>query len=146
MTAFVPLFLRVHHIPKVLYWIEICWLWMTVEFSELIVMFKKPAWDDLRVMWHVILLLVAITRWVHCGQQQYSGRLWCLNNAKLVLGGPKFAKKIFCSPLPAWTIGIRQDVSMLSCCLCQILTLTSKCHSRNFSKLLLFKFREPCKL
>ncbi len=29
------------------------------------------------------------------GQQQYSGRLWCLNNAQLVLRGPKCAKKSF---------------------------------------------------
>lgn len=35
-----------HHIPKVLYWIEIWWLWRPFEYSELIVMFKKPVWDD----------------------------------------------------------------------------------------------------
>ncbi len=34
-------------------------------------------------------------------------------------------------PPPAWTIETRQDVSMLSCSLCQILTLPSECRSRN---------------
>ena len=34
-------------------------------------------------------------------------------------------------PPPAWTIDTRQDGSMLSCCLRQILTLPSECHSRN---------------
>ncbi len=33
------------------------------------------------------------------GQQQYSGRLWCLNDAQLVLRGPKCAKKISPRPL-----------------------------------------------
>ncbi len=33
------------------------------------------------------------------GQQQYSGRLWRLNNAQLVLRGPKCAKKISPTPL-----------------------------------------------
>ncbi len=47
----------------------------------------------------------SIRRWVHGvikgwhGQQQYSGRLWCLNDAQLVLKGPKCAKKIFPTPL-----------------------------------------------
>ena len=59
-----------HHIPKVFYWIEIWWLWRPLEYSELIVMFKKPVWDDLSfVTWHVILLEVAIRRWVHCGHK-----------------------------------------------------------------------------
>lgn len=48
--------------------------------------------------WHTILLEVAIIRLVHrgyeghvdgCGEQQYSGRLWHLHNAQLVLRGPK---------------------------------------------------------
>ncbi len=58
------------------------------------------------VTWCIILLDVAIGRWVHCshkgtaeGQQQYSGRLWCLNDAQLVLRGPKCAKKIITTPL-----------------------------------------------
>ncbi len=40
-------------------------------------MFKKPVWDDLNFV----------------TLQQYSGRLWRLNNAQLVLKGPKCAKK-----------------------------------------------------
>ncbi len=50
-----------HHIPKVLYWIKI-WLLSNgrpFEKSELIVMFKKPVWDDLSfVTWCIILLEV----------------------------------------------------------------------------------------
>ncbi len=55
--------------------------------------------------WCIILLEVAIRRWGHCShkgmdsQQQYSGRLWCLNDAQLVLRGPKCAKKISPTPL-----------------------------------------------
>ncbi len=37
--------------------------------------------------------------WPWHGQQQYSGRLWHLNNAQLVLRGPKCAKKISPTPL-----------------------------------------------
>ncbi len=33
------------------------------------------------------------------GQQLYSGRLWCLNDAQLVIRGPKCAKKISHTPL-----------------------------------------------
>ncbi len=55
--------------------------------------------------WCIILLKVAmrikgikvIKAW-H-GRQQYSGRLWRLNNAQLVLRGPKCAKKISPTPL-----------------------------------------------
>lgn len=39
LTWFVP--------TKVLCWTEICWLWTPFEYSELIVMLKKPVWDDL---------------------------------------------------------------------------------------------------
>ncbi len=38
---------------------------------------------------------------------------------------------IITPPPPAWTIETRQDGSMLSCSLCQILTLPSECCSRN---------------
>ncbi len=47
----------------------------------------------------------SISRCVHCsykgmdiGQQQYSGRLWCLNYTQLVLRGSKCAKKIPSAP------------------------------------------------
>ncbi len=68
-------------------------------------MFKKPVWDDLSfVTWCIILLEVAsedgytvvIKGWTW--SQQYSGRLWRLNDAQLVLRDPKCAKKI--SPTP----------------------------------------------
>ncbi len=70
-------------------------------------MFKKLVWDNLSfVTWCIILLEVAIRRRAHCShkkdgycQQQYSGRLWHLNNAQLVLKGPKCAKKISPTPL-----------------------------------------------
>ncbi len=59
-------------------------------------MFKKPVWDDLSfVTWCIILLELAIRRWVHCshegidGLQQYSGRMWRLNNEKLVISVPR---------------------------------------------------------
>ncbi len=55
-------------------------------------MLKKPVWDDLSfVTWCIILLEVASedgytvvldwNTWDGHGQQQYSGRLWCLNDA-----------------------------------------------------------------
>ncbi len=57
-------------------------------------------------LWHVHYPAgSSIRRWVHCsqrdghGQQQYSGRLWCLNNAQLVLRGSKCPKKISPTPL-----------------------------------------------
>ncbi len=43
----------------------------------------------------VTLLVIHSTK----RQQQYSGRLWCLNDAQLVLRGPKCAKKISPTPL-----------------------------------------------
>ncbi len=59
-----------HHIPKVLYWIEIWWLWRPFEESELIVMFKKPVWDDLSfVTWCIILLEVSIRRCLYCSHK-----------------------------------------------------------------------------
>lgn len=51
-------------IPKVLYWIEIKWLWRSFEYSKLTDMFQKPAWDDMNfVTWCVILLEAAIGKW-----------------------------------------------------------------------------------
>lgn len=48
-------------------------------------------------LWHGVLSTVVI-RGGH-SQQQYSGRLCHLNNARLFLRGPKWAKKIFSLPL-----------------------------------------------
>ena len=59
-----------HHISKVLYWIEIWWQWRPLEYSELIVMFKKPVWDGVSfVTWCIILLEEAIRRCVNCGHK-----------------------------------------------------------------------------
>ncbi len=57
-------------------------------------------------------------------------------------------------PPPAWTVQTRQDGSMLSCSLRQILTLPSECRSRNrdssdqeiFPNLLLSNFGEPVQI
>ena len=67
-----------HHILKGLYWIDIWWLWRPFEYSELIIIFKKPVWDDSRSMtWRVILLEVAIRRWVHCGHDSNNTQVGC---------------------------------------------------------------------
>lgn len=56
------------HILKVFYWIKIWWLWGPSDYSECIVMLKKPIWDHLSfVAWCAILLEEAIRRQVHCG-------------------------------------------------------------------------------
>lgn len=41
-----------HHIPKLIFWTEIWRLLRTLEYSELIVMLRKPVWDDLRLVTH----------------------------------------------------------------------------------------------
>ncbi len=61
--------LSFHHIPKVLYWIEIWWLWRSFEQSELIVMFKKPVWDDLSFVTRCIILLEVHQKMVHCSHK-----------------------------------------------------------------------------
>ncbi len=69
-------------------------------------MFKKPVWDDLSfVTWCIILLEVAIKRWMHFshkGMDMVSNntQVSCgLNDAQLVLRGPKCAKKTSPTPL-----------------------------------------------
>jgi len=48
-----------HHIPKMLYWVEILCLWGPFYYSKLIVMFKKPISNDSSfVTWCIILLEV----------------------------------------------------------------------------------------
>ncbi len=66
----------------------------------------------------------------------YSGRLWRLNKAQLVLRGPKCAKKISPTPLhhhqqPEPLRQGRMDPSFMFFTLRQILTLPSECRSRN---------------
>ncbi len=47
-------------------------------------MFKKPVWDDLSfVKWCIILLEVAIRRWVHCS---YKGMDMISNNTQVGCG------------------------------------------------------------
>ncbi len=69
-------------------------------------MFKKPVWDDLSfVTWCIILLEVAsedgctvvIKGWTWSAT--ILSRLWRLNDAQLVLRGPKCANKISPTPL-----------------------------------------------
>ncbi len=68
-------------------------------------MFKKPVWDDLSfVSWCSILLEVSIRRWYTVVMKGWTWsatilRLWRLNDAQLVLRGPKCAKKISPTPL-----------------------------------------------
>ena len=56
--------------------------WRPLAFRELVVMLNKPVSDDMSSVTRCIILLEA-------GQQQYSGRLQHLNDARLVLRGPK---------------------------------------------------------
>lgn len=68
------------------------------------------------------------------GQQQSSGRLWRLSDAHLVVRDLKSDKKT--PPTPHQTCSgslnnRRQDGSILSCCVWQILNLLSKYHSNN---------------
>ncbi len=63
------------------------------------------------------------------GQQQYSGRLWCLNDAQLVLRVPKCAKKYLPHPLlhpppKTWTVRQGRMDPCLHVLICQILTPT----------------------
>ncbi len=83
-----------HHIPKVLYWIEIWWLeFIWVKWTHCHVQETSLRWFAL---WHGALscwkyirrwYTVVIKGWT-C-QKQYSGRLWCLNNPQLVLSVPR---------------------------------------------------------
>ncbi len=80
------------------------------------------------------MLEVAITRWAYCGHKgmnivKNSIQVGWSVNVKLVLRGLKFAHTI--TPAAAWTVDKRQDGSMLSCCLCQILTLASELCSKS---------------
>lgn len=83
------------------------------------------------------------------GQQWHLRRLWSLNNAHWHSGTWNVPKQP-----SAWTADTRQDGCMLSCCLCQILTLPSGCHSRNrdssnqamFFQFLLSNFGEPVQI
>lgn len=88
--------LLVHNIPKVLYWLQIWWMWRR-PFEQL--------WTHCHVQWHDALCC--------CKQESEDGsvvingwawsaiiiRRWHLNNAPLGLMGLKCAKKISLTPL-----------------------------------------------
>ncbi len=65
--------LAFQHIPTVLYWIEILRMWRSFECSKLIVMFKKPVWDDLAYMAQGSLQTLDI---VVCKNQQLISSFW----------------------------------------------------------------------
>ncbi len=105
-------------------------------------MFKKSVWDDLSfVTWCINLLEVA-------SEDGYTvvikGWTWSATILRKAVAfkrcsidtmGAKVCQEniphTITPPPLAWTVETRQDGSMLSCSLCQILTLPSKCRSRN---------------
>jgi len=108
--------LQFQHISKLLYWIEICWLWRPFEFSELIVMFKRPVWDDLNfVTWHVILLEVAIRRWWTWWSATILKQAVTFKQFSIGTKDPKVCKENILhtiTPPAAWTVDTRQDGSI----------------------------------
>lgn len=76
-----------HNSPKVIYWIEIWCLCRPFEYHEVIVMFKKPLWDDLSfdtwfqypaeaaIRWWYIVVIKGQT-WPWCLKESL---LWCPN-------------------------------------------------------------------
>lgn len=63
-----------YQILKMLYWIKIWWQWRPLEYSEPSVIFRKQLGDYSRFV------------------KQYTGRLWHVNNAQVVLRGIICAK------------------------------------------------------
>lgn len=100
------------------------------------------------------LLEAAIQLLQHCdhkdghGQQQYSGRLWHLNNAHFVLKAPKYGNKISHIITAAQQHEpLIQGKMLVSCCLRQILTVTTNVIAErlirpgnSFPNLLLYNF------
>lgn len=64
---------------------------------------KNPVRDDqIFVTWGIIMLEITLKGWIQRdghGPQRYSGTLWCLNHAQLVLRDPKCAQKKTLTPL-----------------------------------------------
>ncbi len=104
-------------------------------------MFKKPVWDDLSFVTMVHYPAGSShQKMVHCSHKgTWSVTiLWeavAFKRCSIGAKGPKVCQEniplTITPPPPAWTVETRQDGSMLSCSLCQILTLTSECRSRN---------------
>lgn len=73
----------------------------------------EEIWVDVNlVTWRVILVEAAIRKWAHYGhkgvdmeQQQYLGRLWCLNDGQLALRDPQCAIQCVCCCSPSATGG-----------------------------------------
>ncbi len=103
-------------------------------------MFKKPVWDDLSfVTWCIILLELSFRRWYTVVIKGWTWSATILRSAvvfkrcSIGIKGPKVCQENIPHTItpPAWTVETRQDGSMLSCSLRQILTLPSECRSRN---------------
>ncbi len=127
--------LRKHQSLMLYYWIEILGLeaiWLlwphcnvqetSLRLFELCDMVSYPAKRSIT--------------WLYCG---HKGMDMVSNNTQVKrcsvrTRGPKLCQEnilLTITPTAAWTIDIRQDRSMLSHCLCQILTL-SECWSRDW--------------
>ncbi len=96
-----------HHIPKELYWLRSGDYGGHLSKVNSLACTRNQSEDDLSfVTWCIILLEVAIRRWVHCshkGMDMVSNntQVGCghFNGAQLDLRGPKCAKKISPTPL-----------------------------------------------
>lgn len=91
---------------RVLWCIEIWWLWRIFQDSELIVMFKKPDCILLNFVRRFILLKAAIRRWIHYshkGMDMASNNTWVGCGRKLssvdTKGGLERAHKTSLTPL-----------------------------------------------
>lgn len=141
-----PCIAKVRAVTKFLVQSQPCFQWLLdcLRWFGLCTMASFPAESSLQKI-------------VHCGHQRHSFRLWHLNNAQLILKGPKSVKKISPTPLsqhhqPEALIQSTMH-PCFQCCLHQFLTLPFECHSRNwiethqtkqhFSNLLWFNFGEP---
>ena len=114
------------------------WDLVTVEASELILILKKPVWDYLSfVKWCIILLEVAIRRWSTVVIKGWTWSATILRYSVVFQQFPVGAKgnqvceehtsHTITPPAAAWPVDTSQDGSILSYCLCQLLTLPSEC-------------------
>lgn len=74
------------HIPKVSYWLQFCWLGRSLKYTEPIVMFLEPVWDNLHfVKWCIFILEAAIIiiainkcKWSTKARWKTAAFKWCL--------------------------------------------------------------------
>ncbi len=129
-----------YYIPKVLYWIEIWWLWNLNKVNSFSCSRNQSemSW----ALWHGALSCwkVAIRRWSTVVIKGWTWSATILRYAgvfkRCSIGTktPKVCQENIphtITPPPAWIVETRQDGSMLSCSLRQILTQPSECRSRN---------------